>query len=277
MTDSLRRLRALALNTFAEALRQRFFAFLALLGAALAAAGSFLRVFNFGNTELKFVADFGFGAMFLFGSILAVVMTAQLFFSELDNRTALTLLARPVRRWEFFAGKFLGMWALLGVFTLALAGILGALLQMRAWELAATAPDASAAPYFNAGGLAVFALLQWLRLGVVAALTLLVCAVAQSFLYAVTVSALATLVCQLRGVAQSIPAATKDGSPALRAFVEYTGRAIPDLQMFDLGAPLALDPKGAPTGVALSAAGYGALYIPLLLALAVWLFWDREV
>jgi len=277
MKQSFIRISTLARNTFTEAVRQRFFGFLVILGAVLAAGGSFLRAFNFGNSELKFTADFGFGAIFLFGSILAVVLTAQLFFSELDNRTALTLLARPVRRWEFFAGKFLGMWTLLGTFTAVLALILGVLLQLRAWELAALATDAATAPHFSAGGFALFALLQWLRLGVVAALTLLVCSFAQSFLYAVVVAALATLACQLRGVVATLPEVTRGGSALLRRIVDGLANAVPDLQMFDLGTALALEPKGVPAPVTLSALAYGLLYLPLLLGIAVWLFWDREV
>jgi ABC-type transport system involved in multi-copper enzyme maturation permease subunit len=277
MRNSLLRVRTLARNTFTEAIRQRFFGFLVLLGAALAVAGALLRTFNFGNSELKFTADFGFGAIFLFGSILAVVMTAQLFFSEIENRTALTLLARPVRRWEFFAGKFFGMWALLGVFVVVLAAILGFLLQMRAWELAAQTAAEAQPPWFDASGFALFALLQWLRLGVVAALTLLVCSFAQTFLYAVVVATLAVLVCQLRGVIETLPDATRGESVWLRQAVAAICRLIPDLQMFDLGVPLALDPKGVPAAVSAAALGYGSLYVLLLLALAIWLFWDREV
>jgi hypothetical protein len=44
-------------------------------------------------------------------------------FSEMENRTALTLLARPLRRWEFLAGKLLGVWALLAVLVAALVGV----------------------------------------------------------------------------------------------------------------------------------------------------------
>jgi ABC-type transport system involved in multi-copper enzyme maturation permease subunit len=273
---SFQRVRWIAMNTFTEALRQRFFALLLLLGAALAASGTMLRVFNFGNSELNFVADFGFGGMFFFGSILAVVMTAQLFFSELDNRTALPLLARPVRRWEFFAGKFLGIWALLGVFTALLGTVLGVLLMVRFQGLAALAAEAGREPpWFSTGGLAVFAVLQWVRLGVVAALTLFVCSFARTFLYAMTVSTLAVLACQLQATGQA--ALAKTDGVWLRALVGGLGRIVPDLQLFDLGVPLTLQAAGVPVETVLSALGYGLLYMPVLLALAVWLFLDREI
>jgi ABC-type transport system involved in multi-copper enzyme maturation permease subunit len=39
--------------------------------------------------------------MTFFGSALTIAATAQLFFSEIENRTVLTLLAKPVWRSEF--------------------------------------------------------------------------------------------------------------------------------------------------------------------------------
>ncbi|MDR1818006.1 MAG: ABC transporter permease [Puniceicoccales bacterium] len=280
--ESFRRVRHIAGNTFREASRQKFFAFVVVLASALALSGLFLRVFSFGMSELRFVADFGFGGIFLFGSILGIVMTAQLFFAELDNRTVLTLLARPVRRWEFIAGKFFGMWLLLGVFVAATGGVLAALLQTRSLELASLAAETGApAPWFSAGGLGVFLVLQWVRLGVVAALTLFVCAFARSFLYAVVVSALAVLVCQLRGfgalATTSTGGATGD-APSLP--LRLAGNAlvlVPDLQVFDLGVPLALEPAGVAGEVLRSAALSGLVFTAAPLALAAWIFSDREV
>ncbi|MDR2844548.1 MAG: ABC transporter permease subunit [Puniceicoccales bacterium] len=282
----MRRILWIAANTFTEALRQRFFAFLLLLGVALAASGSLLRVFDFGNSELKFSADFGFGGMFLFGSILSVVMTAQLFFSELDNRTALPLLARPVRRWEFFLGKFFGIWALLGVFVVALGAVLGGMLLMRYWDLAATAeairtanpkaPSPPPTPWFSVSGFALAGLLQWVRLGVVASVTLLVCSFARTFLYAVIVATMSVLVCQMQGIGR-VAFTKADNAGWVRTLADVLGRVIPDLQLFDLGVPLALQPEGVPLGTLFSALGYGALYVPVLLLVAVWLFNDREI
>ncbi len=275
--NSLSRIRWIAGNTFVEALRQRFFAFLILLCGVLAASSLALRSFRFGQSELKFIADAGFGVLFLFGSILAIVMTVQLFFSELDNRTALTLLAKPVRRFEFLFGKFFGIWALLGVFTLLIGAIVAALLGARLPELS-TAAEATGTlpPHLDFGGLGVFLILQWLRLGVAAGVTLLVCSFARTFLYAVIVSTLAVLVCQLQSVA--VAAFSGEGNAGwARALAGGLGCVIPDLQIFDLGVPLVLDVKGVAAAVVFSAAGYGVLYVPALLLLAVFLFSDREI
>ena len=201
MNASLTRTGWIARITFLEAIRQRFFAFLLVLSAAMVVSSVSFRFMDFGHSELKFVADFAFGGMFLFGSVLALVMTAQLFFAEIDNRTALTLLAKPLSRTEFLLGKFVGTWAVLGVFVFSLAFLQGIILWSRAQELIVLATEnGRVAPEFSSGGLATFALLQWFRLGVVAAMVLMVSAVARTFLFLVAFLALASLAFRRREI-----------------------------------------------------------------------------
>ena len=90
------RIYCIAANTFLEAVRQKFFNSLLLISIALVLSANFFQQFDFGASELKFITDFGFGALFFFGSILAITATTQLFFNEIENRTALTMLAKPV-------------------------------------------------------------------------------------------------------------------------------------------------------------------------------------
>src|SRR5215208_153251 len=121
---SLRRTLLIAHNTLLEASRQKLLNFLLFLALALVLGARWFRDFNFGAPELKFLADCGFGAMTFFGAALTVAATAQLFFSEIENRTALTLLAKPVWRAEFIIGKFLGIAALVGIFCALLTVLL---------------------------------------------------------------------------------------------------------------------------------------------------------
>lgn len=275
--DALRRIRWISRITFLEAVRQRLFSFLLLLGAALACSSVAFRFLNFGHGELKFVADFGFGIMFLFGSLLAVVMTAQLLFSELDNRTALTLLAKPVGRSEFLLGKFFGVWAVMGVFVLALCALLGAVLLARAAELAPVAEAAGRVPpSVDAAGLAVFALLQWVRLGLVCAMTLLISAGARTFLFSVVAGVLAMVGGQLQWLAQDLLAKPESGV-VQRTLAWFATRVVPNLQQFNIGDALVLDPAGAPAGAAQAATLAGSLHLLAFLALACAVFRRREL
>jgi ABC-type transport system involved in multi-copper enzyme maturation permease subunit len=277
MKASRQRIFWIARITFLEAVRQRFFAFLLMLAAAMVLSSVAFRALDFGHGELKFIADFGFGGMFLFGSVLAVVMTAQLFFSEMENKTALTLLAKPLSRWEFLLGKFLGAWVMLGVFVVTLGGLLGVVLWSREQELLLIAEQAGRMPStFSLTGLAWFTLLQWLRLGVVIAIVLAVSAAARTFLFTVVMGSLAVVAGQLQWIAQDAvlrPA----GSFWYDALLWLTTRLLPNLQQFNVGDALVLGSSNVSAAATLEVAASGLAYVVAYLALGVMAFRRREI
>lgn len=277
MMPSLQRTGWISRVTFLEAVRQRFFAFLIVLSAAMVLSSVSFRFLDFGHGELKFIADFGFGGMFFFGSVLAVVMTAQLFFAEMDNRTALTLLAKPLSRAEFLLGKFVGAWGVLGVFILTLALLLGLVMWGREQELAAAAEQAGRVPAaFSLAGLLAYALLQWLRLGVIVAILLAIAAGARTFLFTVVVGALAVVAGQLQWIAQDAYLRPTENS-FYAAALWVTSRLLPNLQQFNAGEALVLDPTNVPEGVVLGATLSGVAYMGAFLFLGCLIFRQREI
>jgi len=277
MKDSLRRTLWISRVTFLEAVRQRFFAFLLVLSAAMVLSSVSFRVFDFGHGELKFIADFGFGGMFFFGSVLAVVMTAQLFFSEIDNKTALTLLAKPLSRAEFLLGKFFGAWAVLGVFVLVLAGLQGVVLWAREQELIAAAEQAGKIPAtFSIVGLYELVLLQWLRLGVVISIVLAISALARTFLFAVVVGSLAVVAGQLQWIAQDALLRPTD-SPVYAFFLWVSTRLIPNLQQFNLADALVLGSSAVEDGALIAVGFSGVAYLAAYLTLGSLIFRRREI
>jgi len=277
MNPSLQRTLWISRVTFLEAVRQRFFAFLMVLGAAMVLSSVSFRVFDFGHGELKFIADFGFGGMFFFGSVLAVVMTAQLFFSEIDNKTALTLLAKPLSRAEFLLGKFFGAWAVLGVFVLVLAGLQGVVLWAREQELIAAAEQAGKIPAtFSIVGLCELVLLQWLRLGVVISIVLAISALARTFLFAVVVGSLAVVAGQLQWIAQDALLRPTD-SPVYAFFLWVSTRLIPNLQQFNLADALVLGSSAVEEGALIAVGFSGVAYLAAYLTLGSLIFRRREI
>ena len=267
----------IARNTFTEAARQKFFSFLVLLGGGLMCVSLSLTHFDFGDSELKFIADFGFGGIFLFGSVLSVVTSVQLFFTEIENRTALTMLAKPVRRGEFLFGKFLGVWLLLGVFVVLMCGVLAAVLAWRAGTVAEIAMARGLPmPVLNFGGIAVFAAFQWVRLGIVAAMTIAVSSFAQTYLYAVVVSFVALLIGQLQYVLSDFVSEGKS-EIWIRTLVQAATKFIPNLQLFNVGEALVLVPDGLSVGAIWSALGYGVIWIAALVFVGMWFFRSREI
>jgi ABC-type transport system involved in multi-copper enzyme maturation permease subunit len=233
-----------------EALRLRLTALFALTGAALVLMALGLRDFNFGAAELKFIGDFGLGAIGLMGTLLAALATAHLFFSDLTGATIGCVLTRPVRRWEYIAGKLAGVMALLALFVAALALVLAVMVATREAQLGAAFVPL---PVFLQA-----CALVWLKITLVAAMTLLVCSYAGSALFASCAGLMLAVVAHLRPFT--------DGAWL---------RLWPNLALFD-AEPL-LAGGGLTTAGLLGLAGYWAVFMLLLGGLASYVFKHREV
>jgi ABC-type transport system involved in multi-copper enzyme maturation permease subunit len=262
-------------NTLLEAARQKLFNFLLLLALALVASAQGFRDFNFGAPELKFLADFGFGAMAFFGSALTVAATAQLFFAEIESRTVLTLLAKPVSRAEFVVGKFLGVAVVAAVFCALLTALLAGVLWSRETSLMREVPDAFAGGrVLHLGDLVAAGFIQWLKLAVLAALTLLVASFAQSQLYTVISGFFVLVICHLQYLAQETYA--RSDSILAHLVGGTIGVLFPNFQLFNLaenvgaGAVVPWDGIARLTLYTLAYAGAGC-------ALAVFSFRQREI
>ncbi len=264
-----------ARNTLREAVRQKLLNFFLFLALALVLGARWFRDFNFGAPELKFLADCGFGAMAFFGSALTITATAQLFFSEIENRTALTLLAKPVWRAEFILGKLGGIAALTALFCALLTVLLALVLWWREGELMALNPE-----NFAGGRIVSYAmvaaggLMQWLKLLVLAAFTLLVASFAQTQMFAVVTGFFVLVICHLQHLAQESYA--RAGSVAGQVASGLIASLFPNFQVFGFADSLAaadLPGVGPLLRVVLYAFGYAAAAG----GLAVLAFRHREI
>ena len=103
------RLWAIAYNTYREAVRDRVLYNLILF--ALLIVGSSV-VFGQISLEINRIVliNLGLTAISLFGIVIAIFIGIGLVSKEIEKKTLYTVLAaRPVRRWEFITGKFLGL------------------------------------------------------------------------------------------------------------------------------------------------------------------------
>jgi ABC-type transport system involved in multi-copper enzyme maturation permease subunit len=102
------RIRAIALNTFRESVRDRVLYNLILFALILVGASIFVSELSI-EQESKFIADLGLSSMLVFGAIIAIFIGVGLVYKEIDKRTIYNLLSKPVRRHEFILGKYLGL------------------------------------------------------------------------------------------------------------------------------------------------------------------------
>lgn len=268
---------SIAANTFLEAVRQKFFNSLLLLAVALVGCTRFFQQFDFGTGELKFIADFGFGALFVFGAVLAICTTAQLFFNELENRTAQTLLAKPVHRLEFLIGKWLGAQMVLLAFVLVLCIVLAGILWWRESTLLArlAATGEGSDTLVRYGDVFLFGFLQWLKFGVISAVTLFIGSFSNTNLYTIVVAFFVLVACQLQYIARDAYAETAAG--LTRWFIALVAWIFPNFQLFNVGERMVLaSNEPLPVETVVRITGYGTLYIAVFLGLALLHFRRRQ-
>ena len=105
-----------AVNAFREAIRDRvlynliFFA-LMMFGAAILVGQISIGI------ERLVIVNLGLSAISIIGLIMATFIGVGLVYKEIEKRTLYSLLAKPVRRWEFLVGKYAGLLLTLAVNT----------------------------------------------------------------------------------------------------------------------------------------------------------------
>jgi ABC-type transport system involved in multi-copper enzyme maturation permease subunit len=120
----------IASNTFREAVRDRVLYNLVAFAVLMSGAAILVGQISIGIERLV-VVNLGLTAVSLFGVVIAILVGIGLVSKEIDRKTLYTVLSRPVRRWEFIVGKFLGLAGTLVVNTFFMAvGVFAALLYV---------------------------------------------------------------------------------------------------------------------------------------------------
>jgi ABC-type transport system involved in multi-copper enzyme maturation permease subunit len=201
---------------------------------------------------------------------LAITASAQLFYSEIENRTALTLLAKPVRNLEFLAGKFLGIQLLMLSFVLLLSLLLVVMLW---WREAALSESTKVLDY---GDFWCYGLVQWGRFGILCAISLMIGSFARSYLFTLMLSFLIMMVGQLQYLARD--SFIEISFMPLRWLVQGLGLFFPNLQLFNIGDQLGdVAMGGVPMLQLAQLMLYAGIYWVAYLFLAWWVFRRREI
>ncbi|MGD0093912.1 MAG: ABC transporter permease subunit [Planctomycetota bacterium] len=108
MGAGIKRIWAVALLTSTEGLRQPVFFLLFAAAAALTALAPNFSFFHLGE-EAKMIVDLGLSTVLTFSTLLALLTASSTVTDEIEGRTALTMLSKPLRREEFLLGKYLGV------------------------------------------------------------------------------------------------------------------------------------------------------------------------
>jgi hypothetical protein len=131
------RILVIATHAFTQLARMKVFYFLAIF-AVLAIASNFFDLPQHEGPEavganvLHSIKSWSLGAMTLFSVVLSIVATALLLPKDVEDRTLYTILAKPVPRFDYLAGKLLGVLLLVFVSLAFMDVLMTVVLQIRA-------------------------------------------------------------------------------------------------------------------------------------------------
>ncbi len=101
---------AIAQNTFHETVRQPIFHILLWIAAGLLFISPSLAAYSLEKgSDIKVVKDVGLSTLMLYGLLTSVFSAVGVITREIESRTVLTVVSKPVGRPTFLVGKFLGV------------------------------------------------------------------------------------------------------------------------------------------------------------------------
>jgi len=94
--------------TTKEAIRQPVFALLFAISLILLVLNTYIPFFSMGD-DIKMLKDCGIATILISGLLLAVWTASMSIAEEIEGKTAMTLLSKPINRRQFVVGKYLGI------------------------------------------------------------------------------------------------------------------------------------------------------------------------
>jgi ABC-type transport system involved in multi-copper enzyme maturation permease subunit len=293
------RLFVISRHTFFEAAVQPIYSLLLTFGAGVLIVFGVLPFFTLGEDTVMY-KSVSLDVILLFVLIATLFATSRSIYEEIEDRTMLTLMSKPIRRWEVLVGKYLG------IITAALLAVaaLGVILVIATWLRipndyllrAATLDDREASQLrdyrlMHLAGLLPSLVLVWLQVSVLAAV-----GVALSTRFSLVVNLPTVILLYVAGNLTRFlnPDEAMPGrSVVVKGFAWVLSTLLPFLRVFDLRDKTVYSPikiagtmfEKNPSGVYLSsiwtyvaiAAAYGIAYVVFALSAGLWSFRTREL
>ena len=257
------RIWAIALNTFREAARIRV-----LYGIGVLVLGSNLLALVLGQLSLnepgRVARDVGLAGISLFGSLTAILLGVFLLYTEVARRTIHAIITKPISRWEFVVGKYLGMAVVLSVLVAVFGLAMVAMLALQGTGLSS--------------GLGKALVLSWFEVLTVAAIAIFFSSFSTPFLSGIF--ALATWV--IGRLAPDLAATTQQASPVIRITTRIALEIVPDVHLFAVsgrsldGTAVSVHGDFVPWSYVALACGHGLGWIIALIAFAAVVFHRRD-
>jgi ABC-type Na+ efflux pump permease subunit len=283
-------------HTFLEAIVQPIYSLLLTIGAAILGVFGALPFFTLGEDTVMY-KSVALDVILLFVLIATLFATSRSIFDEIEDRTMLTLMSKPVRRWEVLLGKYLGIILATLLAVAVLGGVLMIATYLRIPEdymiRSRTLDDRelfNLAGYrkMHLAGLVPSLLMVWMQISVLAAI-----GVALSTRFSLVVNLPAIILIYIAGNLTRFLYPVDSNSKLVKGFAAAVSTVLPYLAVFDqrektvyqkiampntqfANLPDAVHLSTIWTLVALAAL-YALAYATFALAAGLWSFRTREL
>ena len=291
------RILVIATHTFTQLVRMKVFYFLAIF-AVIAIASNFFDLPQHEGPEavganvLRSIKSWSLGAMTLFSVVLCVVATALLLPKDVEDRTLYTILAKPVPRFDYLAGKLLGVLLLVFVSLALMDVLMTVVLQIRTTmvveqqremaEALGWTPEAIASlraetlangPNWSLQG-AVFAV--FLRASIMASLALLISTFSTSTIFTTVVSFLIYFIGHFQADARDVYLHAGEAGEGVFARISALvfSLVLPDFQLFNV-IDAVIEGQAMPL-VTLGKLALVGLYYALFFTVASWFIFSEK-
>ncbi|MEW5805050.1 MAG: ABC transporter permease [bacterium] len=251
------KIQAIMINTFREAVRDRILYNLLIFALLIIGGSILLGTLTIGEQQ-KIIKDMGLASISIFGTLIAVFVGIGLVYKEIERKTIYNIISKPVHRYQFFIGKYLGLILTLLVNVLIMTGVFFSII------------------YFMGGGIQ-FRLLEaifliFMELAMVTAVALFF-----STFTTPTLSAIFTLAIYVIGhLSRDLKLfGAKSKLLWLKYLTNFLYYLLPNLENFNIKG-LVVHNLPLPSHFTMLSFLYSILYIGILLMLAICIFEQRD-
>ncbi len=257
------RVYAIALNTFRESIRNRVLYGILSVVVMVNLFGIVLGELSL-NEGARVARDVGLGGIALFGAFTAIYLGVSLLYGEVNRRTIYNIVSKPIERWEFVVGKYLGIAVTLTLLVALFAASMALILTAQGIPVSTALIKAM--------------VLNHQELLLVAAVAILFSSFSSPFLSGI----FTFLVFFLGRVTPEIEQATASAAAWIRWIASAALRVVPDFHMFQVsgrvsdGTHVSVHGDFVSWGYVGAATGYAWLVIGMLLVASVLIFSRRD-
>ena len=258
-----------AKNTFIEAIRDRVLYSLVIFAIIIIASSLIFSTIS-AEQYNKIVKDFALTAISIFGILLSVFLGMGLVYKEIEKKTVYNIFSKPLQRYEFILGKYLGLALTILVITISMLVISLIIVFYIETKYKSFILYYYAGHYYSEFLLAVY--FEYLEFLIIIGVAL----VLSSFTTPILAVLITLLVFAVGRSSSDIKSFAEEiQNPVASIFSEIIYKVIPNLEKFNFRSEAVYGGE-ITLNLILNTTAYAIIYVLILLFLSIVIFERRE-